>query len=370
MRIGILSTCEHYAWAGTEEVWYHFAKHALECGHEVVLGAHVKVANSSQAKELQSSGLQICSRNPRKPVRFYLLTERLRSQMKRLEACDVIVVNAGSLYDTLNLPWIGRTVTELARSGKRIVYFCHFCAESLPATNHSRKNISDFVSAVSEWVFVSEHNRHLAGRQLATRFQRSSVVMNGPRLQLDEPLAMPSGSVTFGCVARLETRWKGHDVLLECLAQPEWRSRDWQLNIYGSGPDEGYLRDLIRYYALNDHVQMRGYVREMKDVWKECHLKVLASHGEGTPLAVLEAMMCGRAVITTDVGGNREILQHDESGFIADAATPRCFSSMLETAWRAQDRWQDMGIAAFHSARRLALANPADKLLKLIENPV
>ncbi len=368
MRIGILSTCEHYSWAGTEEVWYHFAKRAIECGHQVILGAHRKVANSPQVKELQDFGLQVCIRNPRKPVRFYLLAERFRPEMKRLETCDVILVNAGSLYDTLNLPWIGRTVSRLAGSGKRIIYFCHFCAESLPASNRTREAIANFVSAVSEWVFVSEHNRNLAGRQLATRFQTSSVVMNGPRLQLAEPLEMPSGPVTFGCVARLETRWKGHDVLLECLAQSEWTSREWRLNIYGSGPDDRYLRDLILYYGLDDRVQMRGYVRDMSEVWKECHIKVLASHGEGTPLAVLEAMMCGRPVITTDVGGNREILQHDISGFIADAATPRCFGNMLEMAWRDQDRWREMGVAAFQAARQLAAANPADTLLKLIEN--
>ena len=69
MRIGIVSTCEHYSWAGTEEVWYHFAKLALQSGHEVILGAHTKVAVSAQVRELQAIGLRVCTRRPRGPVR-------------------------------------------------------------------------------------------------------------------------------------------------------------------------------------------------------------------------------------------------------------------------------------------------------------
>lgn len=370
MRIGIISTCEHYSWAGTEEVWYHFAKLALQSGHEVILGAHAKVAASAQVGELQAIGLKVCKRRPRRPVRFYLMAERMRSEMNRLVNCDVILINAGSLFDSLNLPWIGQFVNRLAREKKRIVYFCHFCAESLPATGHPESAIERFLSQISQWVFVSQHNRKLAERQLATRFHKADVVMNGPRLNLSEPVPMPSGPMTFGCVARLETRWKGHDVLLECLSQAAWRARDWRLNIYGSGPDEQYLQRLIRHYDLADRVQLRGYVREMTQVWQECHAKLLASHGEGTPLAILEAMMCGRTVITTDVGGNREILEHGVSGFIADAATPRCFGAMLETAWLQRHRWNEMGGSAFRAAQQLANADPAKALMKLIEATV
>ncbi len=213
---------------------------------------------------------------------------------------------------------------------------------------------------------MSEHNRKLAQRQLATHFDQTDVVMNGPRLKLPNPLPMPGTPMTFGCVARLETRWKGHDALLECLADPKWMDRAWHLNLYGSGPDEEHVRRLIDHYQLNDRVTMRGYVRDMQEVWRECHIKVLASHGEGTPLAVLEAMMCGRATITTDAGGNHEILRDGKTGFIADAATPRSFGNALERAWDCQDEWQGMGELAHADAKKLADADPAGQLLNLV----
>ncbi len=368
MKIGILSTCEHYQWAGTEEVWFHFAVRALTEGHKVLLGAHELVAGSAQVAGLNSKGMQVCSRSPSKPIRFYLWKERIRSEMAPLGDCDVVVINAGSLFDTLNLPWLDQTLASLKAQGKRVIYFCHFCAESLPATNHSSDAVERFTDSIDEWVFVSEHNKTLAQRQLATRFERASVVMNGPRLDLTAPIPMPDEPITFGCVARLETRWKGHDVLLECLAQPQWHTRDWRLNIYGSGPDENYIQRLIKHYNLTDQVTMCGYVRDMRDVWKQCHAKVLASHGEGTPLAVLEAMMCGRPTITTDAGGNHEILKHGETGFISDAVTPRSFGATLELAWQRKEEWTTMGHTAHVSAQKLALADPARTLLQLVIN--
>lgn len=368
MRIGILSTCEHYEWAGTEEVWCHFARKAMQQGHEVVLGAHAKVAASKQVAELQSEGLKVCVRNPRRPIRLYLMKERWRSEMTPLLKSDVVVVNSGSLFDTLNLPWIGQFLLTLNAAKKPVVYFCHFCAESLPATSHDPQSVKAFLDCISRWVFVSKHNLNLAERQLASKLIDSHVVMNGPRLTLSEPLPFPEAStLTFGCVARMEIRWKGHDVLLDCLSKENWRDRDWRLNLYGSGPDEKHIQKLIRHYNLESKVQMCGYVRNMKDVWSNCHAKVLASHGEGTPLAVLEAMMCGRPTITTDVGGNLEILNEGKTGFIADAASPRSFGQALERAWQQRQTWPEMGRQAHCVAKKLSDNDPAENLLKLIE---
>ncbi|NEO67282.1 MAG: glycosyltransferase family 4 protein, partial [Moorea sp. SIO4G2] len=227
-----------------------------------------------------------------------------------------------------------------------------------------RERVRSFAQTIQHWVFVSKHNHQLAQRQLAQQFHHAEVIVNAARLNLTKPLPWSSQEVPqLGCVARLETRWKGQDVLLEVLSQSQWRDRPWHLNLYGVGPDQDYIQQLIQYYHLSDRVTCHGYIRDIQSVWQQNHLMVMASRGEGTPLAVLEAMMCGRPTVTTDVGGNREILNDGETGFIAETATPYSFGNTLEKAWEERDCWSAMGSKAHEVAKQYAQANPAQQLL-------
>ena len=52
------------------------------------------------------------------------------------------------------------------------------------------------------------------------------------------------------------------------------------------------------------------------------------------PLALVEAMLCGRTAVVTDVGGNAEWIEDGETGFVAEAATAKSFGAALkERGW-------------------------------------
>ncbi len=190
------------------------------------------------------------------------------------------------------------------------------------------------------------------------------VILNPVRISLAEPLPWPAaGAIRFGSVARLETLWKGQDLLLEILSKPPWPSRDWLLSFFGEGPDHEHLKNAVKFFGLESRVTFRGYVRDLKEVWADHHALIMPSRGEGLPLAILEAMICGRPTVATDVGGNYEILEDGVSGFIAEAATPRSFGKTLETAWKEQSRWQQMGQTAHQFAKKLISSDPSRKLL-------
>ena len=89
----------------------------------------------------------------------------------------------------------------------------------------------------------------------------------------------------------------------------------------------------------------------------------MPSRGEGLPLAILEAMICGRPTVATDVGGNCEILEDGVTGFIAEAATPRSFGKAMEAAWQEQSRWRQMGQIAHQFAQKIISSDPNGKLL-------
>lgn len=364
MRLAFASTIQGVCWAGSEELWYATAMRALNLGHDIACLVHRPVDESTQIDELRRQGVTIFRRVATGHPRVRSIREKFVSSLQRLIRWnpDVVLVSLGS---PLDLCYWAECSHFLLDSSTRFILILQFNADSISFAAEQREQCQKLFSRANSVVFVSQHNRDLLRRQLAMEFGRHQVIYNPIRLIAEAPLAHPQGKTTFGCVARLETRWKGQDVLLECLSQQQWHYRDWKLNFYGTGPDEIYIRRLIKHYDLADRVTMCGYVRDMQKVWSGCHVKVLASHGEGTPLAVLEAMMCGRTVITTDAGGNHEVLVDGQTGFIADAATPRAFGQTLESAWQQRGHWSAMGAAAHQDAKLLSEDDPAGRLLDM-----
>ena len=88
---------------------------------------------------------------------------------------------------------------------------------------------------------------------------------------------------------------KGQDLLLQTLALPEWWDRPVELNLYGAGGHEPALRRLARMLQVKN-VHFRGHVNNVRAIWEQNHLLVLPSRYEGLPLALVEAMWCGRPV--------------------------------------------------------------------------
>ena len=154
-----------------------------------------------------------------------------------------------------------------------------------------------------------------------------------------------SGPLRLACVARMDAAAKGQDLLLRILARPQWRERPIELNFFGEGVHELGLRRLTQMLQLNN-VHFCGHISDIRAIWEQNHLLVLPSRFEGLPLALVEAMWCGRPAVVTDVGGNAELCLDGETGFVAPAATLSCFSRTLERAWERRKEWLNLGQAA------------------------
>jgi glycosyltransferase involved in cell wall biosynthesis len=137
--------------------------------------------------------------------------------------------------------------------------------------------------------------------------------------------------------------------------------------LYGAGDHENYIRELVEHYKLSKHVLFCGVTNDIRSIWKEHHMLILASRLEGTPLVLMESMLCGRPAIVTNVGGNADWVLNLENGFLALAANVDLLNYSLEEAWTNQDKWQEMG----KNAREFFLANhevsSGETLLKVLQ---
>jgi glycosyltransferase involved in cell wall biosynthesis len=91
---------------------------------------------------------------------------------------------------------------------------------------------------------------------------------------------------------------------------------------------------------------MCGFTDDVRSVWLGQQILIMTSSGEGKPLALTEAMLCGRPAIVTDVGGNAELVSDGMTGFVAQSATVASVRDALERSWVERSSWEAMGVRA------------------------
>ncbi len=280
---------------------------------------------------------------------------------------DFVCVSQGTAFDQIYNIEMARYISK-TRTPYGVV--CQHSYEHCWFLNEMRREAAVGFYNHAKWVaFVAERNRQMVEANLGHRLPLSTVVRNPVNLPERTVVEWPKldSPVKFANVARLESSIKGQDILLQALSGKEWTSRDWELTLYGAGPDENYLKRLAKMLGIEDKVKFAGHVSNIRQVWAENHVLLMASRSEGTPLSLVEAMLCGRPSVVTDVGGNCEYVKHCETGFVAECPSPNSFFAALELAWNNREKWATIGRRAHEAASRLIDPNPGDSLLDLIE---
>ncbi|MEH2146750.1 glycosyltransferase [Nostoc sp.] len=383
MKIAIISTMAGSPWGGSEYLWASIAEKALNEGHEVFISICDWSISHTTVKKLKDLGACLLPR-PRffKPLYFLKTvincvakpsTKQLLSQLLNYPTVftckpDVICISQGGSYDVAHILGLRQL---LRYSGIPYSIICQFNSDSSLLSQVKRKSIYQFFKNAKFVAFVSEQNYKLAEHHLACSLSNTIVVKNPVNLLDHSLVPFPQSSTpSFACVARLETFYKGQDILFKSLSSEIWRERDWQCCLYGSGLDEQYLKLLSRHYGIENRIQFMGHINDVRSIWAENHILVLPSRAEGTPLSLVEAMLCGRPAVVTDVGGNADWIEENNTGFIAEAPTAKHLNIALEKAWLDRENWQQMGLKAHNYAKNNIDERPGKTLLNLILNSV
>lgn len=103
---------------------------------------------------------------------------------------------------------------------------------------------------------------------------------------------------------------KGVLCLIEAFSRLA-RDSGWRLILAGNGSQRSRLDAYVSQHQLSDRVQFLGYVseREKLRLMDSCGVVVFPSEYEGFGIAILEALLAGKKVLTSDVGGQTEFVQ-------------------------------------------------------------
>src|SRR5262249_18358910 len=117
---------------------------------------------------------------------------------------------------------------------------------------------------------------------------------------------IPPGSQTMITVGRLD-RQKGLGDLIEAAAQVVPKYPQPHFLLVGEGPERPLLERLIAEKGGSDHIHLAGWRSDVPELLAAGTGLVMASHWEGMPNVVLEAMAAGLPVIATRVEGTTEL---------------------------------------------------------------
>lgn len=388
-KIAFITTMAGSPWGGSEYLWAITAEQALSEDHEVFISLYEWSTSHPLVENLRKKGARIFPRPlPSKGILPRLIkrvtnkiinrgTQYSRSNFpfqknpyKEILDCnpDAICLSQGACFDIYGIPQL----QGLLRA-KKIPYLviCHQNSDNYFPDSEVRRATSEHFTQAACVAFVAQHNLELAERQLAQSLKNAIVVQNPVNMKDYSIVPYPSGSVyNFAAVARLEVDNKGQDLLLAALSSPQWRERKWQCNFYSSGYSQPYLEDLSKHYGIADRIKFLGHINDIRSIWADNHLLILPSRCEGTPLSLIEAMLCGRPAVVTDIGGNTEWIEEAVTGFIAAGTTVKSIDAALERAWSARESWECMGIRAHKEASTKMDPYPGKSLLQLILDPL
>jgi glycosyltransferase involved in cell wall biosynthesis len=348
-------------WGGSEELWSQAALRLDAQGHQVSASVVGWPKLAPKITNLRDRGMAVWAR-PNFPMSW---PERLRRKMAtvcrapapeiswlRRTNPDLVIISQGYCQD--GVAWM-RYCAEL---GLPFMTLVHCNSDALWPDDESTRNMAKAYRAAAKVFCVSRHNLELLEGQIGEALPNAEVIWNPFNVPADEPCAWPAedGIWRLACVARLNPSAKGQDLLFHALALPPWADRPVEINLYGAGPCAETLRRLAKKLNLSQ-VHFCGHVSSVKTIWEKNHLLVLPSRYEGLPLALVEAMWCGRPAVVTDIGGNAELCVDGETGFVAKAPVASLVGEALERAWNQRQRWQEMGQAA---RRRVTSLLPND----------
>ncbi|MBO9684607.1 MAG: glycosyltransferase family 4 protein, partial [Flavisolibacter sp.] len=253
----------------------------------------------------------------------------------RSEKIDLI--HAHGTRANSNILWAARSL------GIPVVYTIHgwsFHDDQNPVVKKIRVLGEKYLTSKSTLnISVSQSNKE-TGHKYFNGF-RSVVVNNGINTNVFNPertfkdirqeLNIPENATLVLFLARF-THQKQPIVLLKAFIEAAKKDESLFLLMVGDGEQKEEAIQLFETSGFKNRIILSSFRQDVPDILAAADIFVLASLWEGLPIALLEAMSMGKAIIATKVDGTREILRHKENGFLieTDNLQQNLTNSLLE----------------------------------------
>ncbi|MFW9880028.1 MAG: glycosyltransferase [Candidatus Thorarchaeota archaeon] len=281
------------------------------------------------------------------------LIRQLRDYFKDIKADIVHIHNPGTLnYGVVSallckVPVIINTEHGFAKKGrlrKRIAYniFRNLVDMNICVSNNLKRQINKYIIRKNR-IIVLYNGVNVRSYQSET----AQKVIEKYKV-----LGFSSSDMIVGNVARLEAV-KNHVMLLRALKSVIVKHHNVKMLIVGDGTLRKVLENISQNLGVAKNVIFWGETDNVFEVSKIFDVFALSSKNEGISLTILEAMAQGIPVVATDVGGNREIVIHNETGFLVPLNDVETFSQSIIDLLIHKEKAREMGMRGQNRVNKL-----------------
>jgi glycosyltransferase involved in cell wall biosynthesis len=167
-------------------------------------------------------------------------------------------------------------------------------------------------------------------------------VVVGNRARARFEVGLDDDAPVVGAVAVLRPQ-KGLDVLVRAIPEVVAAVPNVRVVVAGEGPERGALEALAAELGVSDHLMLLGQRGDVPDLLAAFDVAVVSSRFEGSPLATMEYMDAGLAVVATKVGGMPDLIEDGVNGRLVEPEDPAGLAAALVELLQDPARAREMG---------------------------
>lgn len=223
-----------------------------------------------------------------------------------------------------------------------------------------RRLAYQWVSRNATMVAVSENLKQFIVDKVGVDSRDVKVVYNGvdvlppfARADIDQcrkELDLPTGDQIVGVVGNLYPV-KGHQYLIAAIPAILAKCPNTTFIFAGRGQLEAELKMQAQRLGIDGQLRFLGLRQDIPRILAVLDIFVLPSLSEGLSMAILEAMVAGKPVVATDVGGNPELVEDGGTGSLVPPQTSQALADRVIAVLTDRERARQFGTAGQLRAR-------------------
>ncbi len=311
MKVVMIVQCVHKI-GGTEKATIELANLLQSNGHDVTIVSLYKKVENADLELSLVQGINICYVFP------HVVLFKYNDKFYRLH--DLLLKkNINRCVDSFSPDVVFHTSiknVDFNNNNHKKILMVHFSLEHYltgKVTSTLLKKKHRFIDKI---VFLSKKDAELYHEKFNT--SNGTYVPNSTAVKIvDRQSSESNKRIIF--LGRIDEGQKQLSHAIDIIGSLKIHNKlnGWRLDIYGSGPDEKALAELIDSKNCSDVITMHGFSNDIGNVLRTADIMILTSRYEGLPMCLIEAAASGMPLISYDCApGIRDIIIDGYNGYI------------------------------------------------------